>query len=106
MIRGCSTREEIVAEAIGRLELPTGDAELARDFLSLGYCHLIVELLTRQLRYMSNLDEVSFRRNTLAAAEKWLEGDSQTAASQLTGRFDLLTEVASISIPSKHTFSI
>ncbi|MDD4268145.1 MAG: hypothetical protein GXY25_11715 [Pirellulaceae bacterium] len=92
VIRGCSTREEIVAEALGRLELPAGDAELAGDFLALGYCHLIVELLTRQLRYMSNLDEVSFRRNTLAAAEKWLEGDSQTAASQLTSAFDLLTE--------------
>lgn len=81
-----------MAEALGRLELPSGDVELARDFLSLGYCHLIVELLTRQLRYMSNLDEVSFRRNTLAAAEKWLEGDNQAAASQLTGAFDLLTE--------------
>ena len=38
-----------------------------------------VEMLTRQLRYMSNLDEVSFRSATVAAAKAAVAGDQATA---------------------------
>ncbi len=95
VIRGCATRDQIVAQALQVVEdpLPTGASpELVSDFLALGYCHLLVELLTRQLRYMSNLDELAFRNSSRSAAEKWAEGDCEAAREHLTSAFDLLTE--------------
>jgi alpha-mannosidase len=75
---------EIEAEAI--------DLPLVADFLALGYCHLQVELLTRQLRYMSNLDEAQFERKTLAAAEEAARNNVESARDHLQSAFDLLTE--------------
>ncbi|MHB8902967.1 MAG: glycoside hydrolase family 38 N-terminal domain-containing protein, partial [Thermoguttaceae bacterium] len=95
VIRGCSTRNEVLAQALTVLENPSPEAsspELVPDFLALGYCHLLVELLTRQLRYMSNLDEVAFRSSALSAATRWAEGDADAAREHLTSAFDLLTE--------------
>ncbi|MFH1268625.1 MAG: hypothetical protein ABIK89_23110, partial [Planctomycetota bacterium] len=44
-------RDEMVAAALEHLDGGSGDVdpELARDFLALGFGHLLVELLTRQL---------------------------------------------------------
>ncbi|MBN2473751.1 MAG: hypothetical protein JXB62_04045 [Pirellulales bacterium] len=94
VIDGQQSRQQMVAEALQRLDGgPTQIAqELLSDFLALGFCHLQVELLTRQLRYMSNLDEDAFRRETLAAAQGALEGDEETARSRLRSAFDLLHE--------------
>jgi alpha-mannosidase len=95
VIRECEHRDEILAKALEALDDPAPDgssSDLVNDFLALGYCHLLVELLTRQLRYMSNLDEVAFESSTLSAAEKWAEGDSDAAREHLTSAFDLLTE--------------
>ena len=95
VIRECDHRDEILNRALQVVDdpVPSGaSADLVNDFLALGYCHLLVELLTRQLRYMSNLDEVAFESSTLSAAEKWAEGDEDAAREHLTSAFDLLTE--------------
>lgn len=95
VIRGCSTRGAMLEQALGVVEdaAPAGSsADLVKDFLALGYCHLLVELLTRQLRYMSNLDEVAFRNSARSAAEKWAEGNCDAAREHLASAFDLLTE--------------
>jgi alpha-mannosidase len=73
-------------------EFPAVAPELAAEFFALGLCHLQVELLTRQLRYMSNLDEIQFRQRTLAAAEAVETGASENARDYLRSAFDLLTE--------------
>lgn len=92
VIRG-KNRAQMIDAALGYLdEIPPVDPQLATDFLALGVCHLLVELLTRQLRYMSNLDEGQFRERTLAAAEEALKGDNETARESLRSAFDLLTE--------------
>ena len=97
ILRGFDNREELVSAALKRVEppesgMPEVDPNLAADFLALGFCHLQVELLTRQLRYMSNLDEVQFERETLAAAEEAVKGDVEAARDRLRSAFDLLTE--------------
>ena len=95
LIRGCQHRDEILEKALEVLDDPQpseAEPDLVYDFLALGYCHLLVELLTRQLRYMSNLDEVAFESSTLSAAEKWVEGDDEAAREHLRSAFDLLTE--------------
>ena len=87
-------RNAMVAAALERLDTapPNVDSQLVADFLALGFCHFQVELLTRQLRYMSNLDEEGFRREAVAAAEEALKGEEQAARDRLRSAFDLLTE--------------
>ncbi len=94
VIRKLHRRSEITQAALAALE--GGDAgvdpELAADFQSLGLCYLLVELLTRQMRYMSNVDEIHLKNETLAAARAALAGDAETARDRLRNCFDVLTE--------------
>ncbi len=87
-------RAEIVAEATSRLEPspPNIDPEVVADFLALGYCYLQVELLTRQMRYASNLDEVYFEGQLTAAAAAAVSGDETKTRELLQSLFDVLGE--------------
>jgi len=92
--RGFSRRDEIVAAALDRLA-PDRRAvapELAADFLALGYCHFQIEILTRKLRYMSNLDEAGLRDAAVAAADAALCGDAAETRRHLQAAFDRLHE--------------
>ena len=61
VIRRMNNRDEILAKALAPFsEQDPIDEELVADFLALGYCYLQVELLTRQMRYSSSLDELYF----------------------------------------------
>jgi alpha-mannosidase len=94
VLRGLSSRQEIIAATIKRLgtDHPDLDPDLVADFLALGYGYLQVELLTRKYRYMSNLNESSVRTSTLAAAAKALAGDAAGARQDLQAAFDRLQE--------------
>ncbi|MFT7640281.1 MAG: alpha-mannosidase, partial [Pirellulaceae bacterium] len=66
--------------------------ERVADFLALGYCYLQVQLLTRQMRYSSNLDEIHFQNQLLAAANAAVAGDDELAEKKIATCFDLLAE--------------
>lgn len=66
--------------------------ELVADFLALGTCYLLVELLTRQMRYMSNLDEIHFQSEAAAGAKAAAEGRDDDARAHLKSAFDALYE--------------
>ncbi len=68
------------------------DQDLVWDFLALGFCHFMVEMLTRQLRYMSSLDEASFRASALRAATAAVEGNAEAARDNLQSAFDRLRD--------------
>ncbi len=93
LIRKTMDRDEIVSQALESLD---GGAvvskDLAADFLALGYCYLQVELLTRQMRYSSNLDQVHFGNQTVAAATAAVNGDEAAAREKLAICFDVLAE--------------
>jgi alpha-mannosidase len=94
VIRKQHVRAEIVATALegldgGNAGIP---AELASDFLALGYCYLQVQLLTRQMRYASNLDEVHFKNVVVDAAQAAVRGDLDHARERLQACFNLLSE--------------
>lgn len=72
--------------------VPRVDPELAADFLALGYAYLQIELLTRQMRYASNLDETYFHSTAVAAAKAAVAGDSALAREKLSVCFNLLGE--------------
>src|SRR5262245_8065090 len=100
LIRKTSSREEILAAALaglGSQELGVGVQEgklsdLTADFLALGYCYLQIELLTRQMRYSSNLDETYFKGTVVAAAVAAVEGNEALAREKLTACFSVLAE--------------
>ena len=70
----------------------TVDPNLAADFLALGYAYLQIELLTRQMRYMSNLDELHLERQAVQAAQAALAGNADVARRHLTSCFEVLLE--------------
>ncbi len=87
--------DDAVAAALR--DLDGGDAgisaELAADFLALGFCRLQIELLTRQMRYSVNLDETHFQNEALAAAGAAAAGDEASAREHLLACFEALYEV-------------
>jgi alpha-mannosidase len=94
LIRGQQGRGQILDQALRAWgpEQPEVPPSLVADFLALGYCYLQVELLTRQMRYSSNLDEIHFQTLVLAAAEAACQGDSALAEEKLQACFDVLAE--------------
>ena len=69
IITDVANREELLARCLERVDVPeTLDADVAADFIALGHCYLQMELLTRQMRYFSELDEARLESNTLSAA--------------------------------------
>jgi alpha-mannosidase len=94
IIRKLSARVDIVANALAEMDGQAAEVrpERVADFFALGLAYLQVELLTRQMRYMSNLDEVHFQAETLRAAEAAVSGDEETAQKHLQNCFEVLTE--------------
>ncbi|GIW98115.1 MAG: hypothetical protein KatS3mg111_1448 [Pirellulaceae bacterium] len=64
--------------------------ELRDEFAALGYAFLQIELMTRQLRYTSNLDRPLFDEQTAQAARAALEGNAEQARHWLQSCFDAL----------------
>ena len=92
VVAGLSDRHEMLAECLKPLEnLPPIDPELVADFLALGTCYLLIELLTRKMHYYSNLDEVRLTREAVAAAQAALAGDGVAARTRLKDCFEVLT---------------
>ncbi len=81
----------IALAAAGKAPLGV-DADTAADFLALGYAYLVVELLTRAMRYSSVLDTAQFQNAAVAAAKATVAGNLTEAHDELTRAFDLLAD--------------
>jgi alpha-mannosidase len=92
LVRGTTKREEIIAAALQPLEPCTISADLVADFFALGYAFLAVQLLTRQMRYSSSLDDTYFKSQAVVAAQAAASGDEATARERLSACFSLLAE--------------
>lgn len=92
LIQNQLDRGAMIELALQRLDAqPPAEAQaLAADFLALGYCYLQVELLTRKLRYSSNLDEIQFQNQAVAAAAAAMEDNAEVARQRLAASFDIL----------------
>jgi alpha-mannosidase len=77
------------------------DSDLIADFFALGYCRLIVELLTRRLHYQSNLDETAFCESLLVAANATVAGDRESAIKFLQSAFDRLHDAREYFFPNE-----
>jgi alpha-mannosidase len=100
VIRRLRHRDEIVAAALSALDgrSPTSvepNAErdaLAADFLALGFLYLQVELLTRRMRYMSNIDQTNFNQQVTSGAAAFIAGDFEETRRRLQNCFDVLAQ--------------
>ncbi|MBA2115718.1 glycoside hydrolase family 38 N-terminal domain-containing protein [Bremerella alba] len=93
LVKGLTDRQEIVTRLLDRVgDIHEVAAKLASDFYALGYCYLQVELLTRQMRYSSSLDEIYFENKTIEAAKAAIEGNEEVATECLQACFDVLME--------------
>ncbi len=84
---------EFQAELLAATELTATNPlieRLAPDFAALGYAFLQIQLMTRQLRYTSNLDELLFNDQVLQAAQAAVDQDAETAERLLQSCFDQL----------------
>jgi alpha-mannosidase len=68
------------------------DAELVADFLALGTTHLLVELLSRQMHYFGEIDEMRLRREAIEAAEALVAGRLDDVPQRLSACFETLHE--------------
>ena len=106
IIRDLDDRDRAVGRALELLDGPPPeiDAEIVADFYALGYCHFVVELVTRQLRYMSSLDEDQFQQHLVDAADAAIRNDTETAREQLQSAFDQLAQAREYFYPNEATF--
>ncbi|MGI9472497.1 MAG: hypothetical protein ACR2NZ_13230 [Rubripirellula sp.] len=63
-----------------------------RDFFAAAYASLQVQVMTRRLRYTSNLDEIHLQTRVVAAAKAFLQGNATEAIEALHDVFDCLAE--------------
>ena len=94
VVRSLADRRQLAARLLERLDRVPGesDPDLIADFWSLGTTYLLTELLTRQMRYLSNFDEVSLGLAAVRAAQKGVAGDSAGARTELRECFEILLE--------------
>ncbi|TWT76246.1 hypothetical protein CA13_67380 [Planctomycetes bacterium CA13] len=62
------------------------------DFFALGYAFLQVQVMTRRLRYTSNLDEIYFEKCVVSAANGFIQGDPEATVTSLHDAFDCLAQ--------------
>jgi alpha-mannosidase len=92
LIKSPLKREDISGPALARLESNwRASDDFAADFAALGYTYLQMQLMTRQLRYTSNLDDVRFREFAVESARLCREGNEEEARGRLHAAFDLLS---------------
>ena len=103
LVRGLRNREQLLEAALAKLPADRGrsDPDVAADFLAAGFCHFQIEILTRQLRYSSNLDEIRFQESLVEGAKAAVAGDRDRAKEHLRSAFDRLTESREYFYPSE-----
>jgi alpha-mannosidase len=92
VVADLTDRNEMLTEALKPLDVKPVNADLAADFLALGFCYLQIELLTRHMRHYGSADEIHFQREAVAAAQAAVANDEATAKTRLKVCFELLTE--------------
>lgn len=102
VIRKLRSRSEMVAAALAALDKDTAASsdipesaerdELAADFLAVGFLYLQVELLTRRMRYMSNIDQANFNQQIVSGAAAFVAGDYVETRRRLQNCFDVLAQ--------------
>ncbi|HJQ82164.1 MAG TPA: hypothetical protein VJ828_19520, partial [Lacipirellulaceae bacterium] len=89
-----ASRQETIAAALAAASIAPDQVapDVAADFLSLGFAHLQVALLTRAMHYTPVLDDEQFAGAVVAASRAAVSGDQSLAREELGRAFDLLAD--------------
>ncbi len=109
VVRNLREREEIVAFILGHEKFTAFgghadrefDAERIADFTALGTAAFLTDLLTRQLRYMSMLDNTKLSEAALDAVRAVREGNEETFHDRIGKAFSLVSEAKEYFYPAK-----
>ncbi|GAA5510393.1 hypothetical protein [Novipirellula caenicola] len=94
-ITGADRREMLDALGLSTSTRTLRSAERtvqAEDFFALGYAMLQIQVMTRRLRYTSNLDEIHFQNKLVTAAEAFVADDADRCVAAMHDCFDALAE--------------
>ena len=89
------TRAELLSELQidSPADLSTDERTIGvADFYAAGFVALQIQIMTRRLRYTSNLDEIHLQTRLVAAAKGLIERDAEAAAEAMHDVFDCLAE--------------
>jgi alpha-mannosidase len=98
VITGVTDRDELIRVLLQSpgLSIPADavplDADVVADFVALGTCRLLLELLTRRMHHFGTTDDTHLRREVISAAEAAVAGDLDAAKAGLRSSFEVLTE--------------
>lgn len=103
LVRNLGDRDGILDFVLENLDLREHgfDEETVADFLALGTTAFLTDLLTRQLRYMSILDNTKLGETALAAAREFRDGNAEQGREKLREAFELVSEAKSYFYPTK-----
>ena len=80
------------------------DKDYSDSFLALGLAWFISDLLTRKLRYMSDIDMTELEKFALSSIESYKKGNKEEANDELQKAFDLVCEANEYYFPTPVKF--
>ena len=95
VVREVTEREELVAAVLAEAGIApaTGlDADLVADCMALGLAHMLMEVLTQQMHYFTNIDEEILGQHAVEAAKAIVAGENKEAREKLTVAYEVLVE--------------
>ena len=104
VVRDVADRDDILKILSKKLNLELNSDLATESFHAVGLCCLMEELLTRKLRYMSNLDTLSFKRRIVDAAVAHMASNEEEREKQLQKAFDLLASSKEYFFPTATKF--
>ncbi len=92
VVRNVENRPEIAESLLSHFELTEHgfDADLVADLYAFGTAYLLTEIMTRQMRYMSMLDDSQVKTKIFEAIAAYRTGNREKTTQSLQSAFDLL----------------
>ena len=111
LVTGLVDRTEIIERSFQLVGLtpaphdnPPQSSGGEQAFYSLAYAYLQIQLLTRKIRYSSNLDQDAFDQNLVTAAQAFAANDIPSTDAAISACYDLLLEEKNNYYPVQPTF--
>ncbi len=95
VIREITDRDELVTAVLAEAGVVPDndlDRELVADCMALGIAHVLMEVLTQQMHYFTNIDEEILGQHAVAAAHAIVAGGTEEAREKLTVAYEVLVE--------------
>jgi hypothetical protein len=106
LIRNYKNRDEIIAQLFSYVNIENHgfDTEYVTDFFALGTTYFLIDMLVRQLHYMSMLDDSQLTTQIFDSLKAYRKGEIETAKDHLQQAFETICHSKEYVYPSKTYF--